>query len=71
MSKARCDPAWNGLTPEQKETVVEWLFEQSLSYAGVLEHAGKVHDLVEQQIEEITRRLFGEPPPGMGAYVST
>ncbi len=41
MSKVRCDSAWNGLTPEQKETVEEWLFEQNLGYDEVLERARK------------------------------
>jgi hypothetical protein len=39
--KMRCDSAWAGLTPEQRETLEGWLFEENLGYAEVLERAQK------------------------------
>src|SRR5208283_2919770 len=37
MSKMRDDSTWNKLTPEQRETVEDWLFEENLGYAKTLE----------------------------------
>jgi hypothetical protein len=41
MTKPRSDSAWRRLTPEQKETLEGWLFEESLGYREVLERAQK------------------------------
>ncbi len=35
--KLRSDSTWAGLTPEQRETLEGWLFEESLGYMEVLE----------------------------------
>jgi hypothetical protein len=32
MSKLRADSTWNGLTPEQREKLDEWLFVEGVSY---------------------------------------
>jgi hypothetical protein len=37
VSKMRSDSTWAGLTPEQRETLEGWLFEENLGYAEVLE----------------------------------
>jgi len=37
MNKLRSDSAWAALTPEQKEKLIEWLFEEKLSYQQTLE----------------------------------
>ncbi len=36
-TKLRCDSTWAGLTPEQRETLEGWLFEENLGYTEVLE----------------------------------
>jgi len=36
MSKLRDDSKWNRLTPEQREKLEEWLFEENLGYAKTL-----------------------------------
>ena len=41
MSKPRSDSAWRRLTPEQRETLEGWLFEESLGYREVLDRAQK------------------------------
>ncbi|MDB6022677.1 MAG: hypothetical protein JWQ04_2534, partial [Pedosphaera sp.] len=41
MGKPRSDSAWHGLSPEQKDTLAEWLFEQNFAYAEILERARK------------------------------
>jgi len=41
MSKLRSDSAWAGLSPEQRETLEGWLFEENLGYKEVLERAQK------------------------------
>ncbi len=37
MRKMREDSTWNRLTPEQRETLEGWLFEENLGYAKTLE----------------------------------
>ena len=37
MRKMRDDSTWNQLTPEQRETLEIWLFEENLGYAKTLE----------------------------------
>jgi hypothetical protein len=37
MRKMRDDSTWNELTPEQRETLEIWLFEENLGYAKTLE----------------------------------
>jgi hypothetical protein len=41
MGKMRCDSTWAALTPEQRETLEGWLFEENLGYAEVLAEAQK------------------------------
>src|SRR5258708_37859465 len=41
MSKLRADSTWNGLTPEQREKLDEWLFEEGLSYPLARERVQK------------------------------
>jgi hypothetical protein len=41
MGKMRCDSAWAALTPEQRDTLEGWLFDENLGYAEVLERAKK------------------------------
>ena len=41
MSKMRSDSNWNELTPEQREALEHWLFEENLGYANVVERAKK------------------------------
>ena len=41
MSKIRCDSIWNGLTPEQKQTLEHWLFVENLGCREVSERAQK------------------------------
>jgi hypothetical protein len=41
MSKLRSDSTWAGLTPEQRETLEGWLFEENLGYREALERAQK------------------------------
>ena len=41
MSKLRSDSAWAGLSPEQRETLEGWLFEENLGYKEALERAQK------------------------------
>src|SRR5579863_1660697 len=38
-SKTRSDAAWSGLSPEQRETLERWLFEDQLGYEEALERA--------------------------------
>jgi hypothetical protein len=37
MSKLRSDSTWSHLTPEQRETLETWLFDENLSYAETVE----------------------------------
>ena len=37
MSKMRSDSTWNQLTPEQRETLETWLFDENLGYAETVE----------------------------------
>ena len=37
MSKLRSDSTWNRLTPEQRETLETWLFDENLGYAETVE----------------------------------
>ena len=37
----RDDSTWNQLTPEQRETLESWLFDENLGYAKTLERVGK------------------------------
>jgi hypothetical protein len=37
MRKLRDDSTWNRLTPEQRETLESWLFDENLGYAKTLE----------------------------------
>ena len=37
----RDDSTWNRLTPEQRETLEEWLFDENLGYAKTLERVQK------------------------------
>jgi hypothetical protein len=41
LGKLRCDSTWAALTPEQRETLEGWLFEENLGYKEVLERAQK------------------------------
>ena len=41
MGKLRCDSTWAALTPEQRETLEGWLFDENIGYAEVLERAQK------------------------------
>jgi hypothetical protein len=41
LNKPRSDSTWNKLTPEQKASLQDWLFEHNLSYREVLERAQK------------------------------
>ncbi len=41
MRKLRDDSTWNQLTPEQRETLEEWLFDENLGYAKTLERVEK------------------------------
>lgn len=41
MRKMRDDSTWNRLTPEQRETLESWLFEENLGYAKTLERVQK------------------------------
>jgi len=41
MSKLRSDSTWAVLTPPQKETITEWLFEENLGYDEALERIRK------------------------------
>jgi hypothetical protein len=41
MSKLRSDSAWAALSPEQRETLEGWLFEENLGYKEALERAQK------------------------------
>ena len=38
-SKTRSDAAWSGLSPEQRETLEGWLFDDQLGYEEALERA--------------------------------
>jgi hypothetical protein len=39
LNKVRSDALWNELTPEQRGTLEEWLFDERMSYADALEKA--------------------------------
>jgi hypothetical protein len=41
MRKLRSDSTWNQITPEQRETLEGWLFDENLGYAEALERAQK------------------------------
>lgn len=41
MRKIRDDSTWNRLTPEQRETLESWLFDENLGYAKTLERVQK------------------------------
>jgi hypothetical protein len=41
LGKLRCDSTWAALTPEQREMLEGWLFEENLGYTEVLERAQK------------------------------
>jgi hypothetical protein len=41
MSKMRADSTWNALTPEQRQTLESWLFEENVSYQEARERARK------------------------------
>ncbi len=41
MSKIRCDSIWNSLTPEQRQTLEDWLFVKNMGYREVSERAQK------------------------------
>jgi hypothetical protein len=41
MKKLRSDSVWHSLSPEQKEKLEGWLFEECLSYTDALERAQK------------------------------
>lgn len=45
MRKLRDDSTWNQLTPEQRETLESWLFDENLGYAKTLERVQKVFTL--------------------------
>src|SRR5579871_2236170 len=39
MTKSKSNAAWTGLSPEQRETLERWLFEDELGYEEALERA--------------------------------
>jgi hypothetical protein len=39
MAKTRAHASWNGLSPQQRQTLEEWLFEDGLSYNEALKRA--------------------------------
>jgi hypothetical protein len=41
VSKLRSDSTWAALSPEQRETLEEWLFEENIGYKEALERAQK------------------------------
>ncbi|HXR04442.1 MAG TPA: hypothetical protein VN836_07020 [Verrucomicrobiae bacterium] len=41
MRKMRDDSTWNQLTPEQRETLESWLFDENLGYTKTLERVQK------------------------------
>ena len=41
LGKLRCDSTWAALSPEQRETLEGWLFEENLGYTEVLALAQK------------------------------
>ena len=41
MRKMRDDSTWNQLTPEQRETLEGWLFDENLGYVETLERVQK------------------------------
>jgi hypothetical protein len=41
MRKMRDDSTWNRLTPDQRETLESWLFDENLGYAKTLERVQK------------------------------
>jgi hypothetical protein len=41
MGKLRSDSTWAALTPEQRESLEDWLFEENLGYTEALERAQK------------------------------
>lgn len=41
MSKIRCDSIWNSLTPEQRQTLEDWLFVKNMGYKEASERALK------------------------------
>ena len=41
LGKLRCDATWAALSPEQREMLEGWLFEENLGYTEVLDRAQK------------------------------
>jgi len=54
MNKLRADSTWNGLTPEQREKLDEWLFEEEVGYREVRERAQKEWG-IESSISSVGR----------------
>jgi hypothetical protein len=69
MSKMRSDSTWNQLTPEQRETLETWLFDENLGYAETVERVRREfglqattssvgrfrrHRAAERQAEDLT-----------------
>ncbi len=54
MRKMRDDSTWNQLTPEQRETLESWLFDENLGYAKTLDRVQKEFGL-EATIASIGR----------------
>src|SRR5260221_8078489 len=54
MSKLRTDSTWNGLTPEQREKLDEWLFEEEVSYREARERAQREWG-IESSISSVGR----------------
>jgi hypothetical protein len=59
MSKLRSDSAWAGLSPEQRETLEGWLFEENLGYKEALERAQKEFGIMASltSLADFYRRL--------------
>jgi hypothetical protein len=49
--KMRCDSAWAGLTPEQRETLEGWLFEENR-----VEPSGTTRRLMRNPVEHRTEQ---------------
>jgi len=54
MRKLRDDSTWNQLTPEQRETLEEWLFDENLGYAETVARVQKEFGL-ESTIASVGR----------------
>src|SRR5260370_13239077 len=54
MNKLRADSTWNELTPEQREKLDEWLFEEEVSYQEARERAQREWG-IESSISSVGR----------------